>query len=102
MSEQGLTRERVQAKLDHTNALLKEMKANIAKGQTTTFMKLPKKATGARIRILPGVMGRVIQWGDGSMASPTVAEVRCWEMEMALQLVKKDLEELLEGFNGNV
>lgn len=63
-----------------------------ADGRTEMVLKLCRRATGKRVRVLPGVMGEVVQWGDGIWAFPTVCFVQVADIEKALTKAAKAAE----------
>lgn len=53
-------------------------------GQNEVVLKVMRRVKGDRVRVLPGVMGRVVQWGDGTPNFPTVCFVKVEDLERAL------------------
>ena len=54
-------------------------------GQTQVVLKLSRRAKGDRVRVLPGVMGKVVAWGDGTPKFPTVCFVKVDDLERAIK-----------------
>jgi hypothetical protein len=62
---------------------------------TEVALQLRRRCNGKRARVFPGVLGEIVQWGDGTWDFPTVVIVKVADVRRFLKRTQPTLAEAI-------